>query len=348
MQPYQKWIFSGLLTASSLFAAEPTSQNMNDSKPPPLGQITPPAGPRTDTGARFLVTADFIYWQLEQDNLVGLPSEYNSFSGNTQTTTKKDAYLDFKYAPGFKVGAGAVFDYDNWDLFANYTWLKQNHAHGSSLKNSVADLREGKTAYKFSEIRSIRRHWTCHFNDIDLELGRQFFISKGIVLRPHFGIKGGWINQKFNLLANYTFNPGSVSNILSTTHQDFWGIGLRCGLNTAWHFTRNWSVYGDIAASELACRFKIREKTVTTESSPSLGTNTDIDLRTGSFYTIKPVLELALGVRYEMLFSQDRYQFFAQAGWEQQIWWDQNQLSGRTDFGNLTLQGLDVKLGFAF
>ena len=39
MQPYQKWIFSGLLTASaSCFAAQPSSQNMNDSKSPPVGQ----------------------------------------------------------------------------------------------------------------------------------------------------------------------------------------------------------------------------------------------------------------------------------------------------------------------
>ncbi len=366
MQPYQKWIFSGLLTASaSCFAAQPSSQNMNDSKSPPVGQITPPAGPRTDTGARFLVTADFIYWQAEEDNLLYDEYSANSSSGETQTTVKKPAKLDFEYAPGFKVGAGALFDHDNWDIFANYTWLKQEHAKGRvSYPNLGSDLRTGNPfghgGASSLTLTTTHAHWTCHFNNIDLELGRQFFISRDLVLRPHFGLKGSWMAQEFNILQVTDYPDGVGGGTLlpfvqtsQTRHnQDFWGIGLRAGLNTAWHFTHDWSIYGDIAASELACRFNDRKKVADTFTTTDFQ---NITLLNKSFSIVRPVLEIALGVRYETFFSRDRYQFFVQAGWEQQIWWDQNQFLNQNaqyidtgSGGALTLQGLDVKLGFAF
>ena len=330
---------------------------MTPKYPPPTGQITPPAGPRIDTvprtvaGAALVLTADFIYWQMQEENLViGEPHD-NSFSGNTQITTIKTGTLDFKYTPGFKVGAGVIFDHDNWDLFANYTWLKQNHAHGSISGTVIKDLRVLGTHQpgQSGPPGFLNEHakWTCYFNNIDLGLGRQFFISKDLILRPHFGLKGSWINQRFSTLIIHNYTDGSLLNQHTCDHQDFWGIGLRAGLNTAWHFTRNWSIYGDIAASELASNFKSRSKSVSITTEQSIN-NTDIYLSTHSFYTITPVLEVALGVRYEMLFSQDRYQFFVQAGWEQQVWWDQNQLIVSTENGKLTLQGLDVKLGFAF
>ena len=71
---------------------------------------------------------------------------------------------------------------------------------------------------------------------------------------------------------------------------------------------------------------------------------------------MRPVVEMALGLRYETLFSNDNYQFFVQAGWEQQIWLDQNQFirsvfehnSSFSTSGELTMQGLDVKVGLAF
>ncbi len=33
------------------------------------------------------------------------------------------------------------------------------------------------------------------FDMFDWELGRSYFVSNYLVLVPHFGIKGGWIDQ---------------------------------------------------------------------------------------------------------------------------------------------------------
>ncbi len=63
------------------------------------------------------------------------------------------------------------------------------------------------------------------------------------------------------------------------------------------------------------------------------------------------VLELGIGFRYDTTFFVGDYAFYLQAGWEEQIWFDQNQfldLSRDASGGNLSFQGLSVKAGLLF
>ena len=61
------------------------------------------------------------------------------------------------------------------------------------------------------------------------------------------------------------------------------------------------------------------------------------------FHQLNEVFEIQLGLYYDTWFSDNRYHFKASAGWEAQLWFDQNQFlsawesSGNT---NLNLQGL--------
>jgi hypothetical protein len=61
-----------------------------------------------------------------------------------------------------------------------------------------------------------------------------------------------------------------------------------------------------------------------------------------------PVLELGLGLTYMAWFDNDEYLFQVSAGWEEQVWLDFNHFINTFRNGNLSLQGLTVKVGFAF
>ena len=197
MNQYQKWILTGLFASSVslLCADQPSAKPMtsgakpaqsNDKKPMSQNDITPPAGPLVDAGARFVMTADFIYWQMKQDNMAysisnggGAVLTFPSTTTRAVTITnnEKVGKLDFDYQPGFKVGAGIISDHDNWDLFAQYTWLRQ-HASGHQSTGRTDTLPNSDF---FGEEKDYGT-WTSHFNNIDLELGRSFFISRRLVL----------------------------------------------------------------------------------------------------------------------------------------------------------------------
>lgn len=312
------------------------------------GEITPLAGPVVKNWAEFNVSADFIYWQAREDYL------YFATDGARTPTGQGQLYdFDFKYAPGFQVALGLDFKHDGWDLLLGYTWLRENNVTAEVSYNPKQGPLDDISLYYFPgrpTDNTVRAFWQLHFNAIDWDLGRHFYVSRFLALRPFIGIKGAWINQNFNCLGRATVYTENDSFNNTVQSQEFWGAGLRGGLNSEWHFTRNWSLYGVLGLDALYGQFQD-----TVLSFQSIDSQTTLkQSQRCNLHTISPILEFALGVRYETFFSNDRYQLFAQAGWDQQVWFNQTHFivglasgSGQIS-GNLVLQGLNVKFGFSF
>jgi len=261
--------------------------------------ITPAAGPRVAHGADVFLTADFIYWKATQDGL-----SVTDLIGSSIITP------NFKWEPGFKVGLGLNLSHDGWDVYAQYTWL-----HSSSHKNATSG------------------DWHLHFNVIDLELGRNFYVSQFLTIRPHFGLKGTWQEQ------GITGASTAYTTFLATQKQDTWGLGISSGLNTAWHFTTSWSIFGDIAWSAMWTHYNA----ATTDFSPSLKLK-------GDNYRIRNVAEFELGLRWETWFYDDNYHLAIEAGWEEQIWSNYGSFIRLSNDGqsDLSLHGLNLKFRFDF
>ena len=199
---------------------------------------------------------------------------------------------------------------------------------------------------------------------MDLELGRNFFLSRNLTLRPHIGLKTAWINQKFN--REYSATDVEVSDPSSLTpsyftgavsknqSQESWGMGIRFGLDPVWHISRKWGIYGNVALSALYQYYKTTEAIeVTGFEQPIDGTVTtaaDYTFRNTkkNNHTLTPVLELGLGLAYMTWFYDQAYMLELRAGWEEQVWFNTNQLQDASSRGNLTLQGFTLKAGFHF
>lgn len=329
----------------------------------PRGEILPNAGPCVACGADLFITADFLYWMVREDHLGYVYSTGQQADG---APAKGHVFHpNFKMKPGFKVGLGMNFDHDGWDIFAEYTWIRARNITGSAVPTATTVIFDDfwLAGVGADVITSASVEWDLHsFNVIDLELGRNFYVSRYLMLRPHFGLKGTWQKQNYNVTINETSGgvivptvPAGLYTSNMSQRQKFWGIGIRAGLDTAWHFSRSFSLVGEVALSGLYGQFEdnrfgtsFNTTTGTFFVSPTtLGTiNTD-----NNFHTIKPVIEWMLGLRWEMYTCDNEYHFAFEAGWEEQYWADQNQFfsfRSEGEGGDLNFQGLTVKVRFDF
>jgi len=309
---------------------------------PPVPVCTNPlcsAAPRSENG--WYLFADALYWHADVDN-----ADWAFKNTNAAVSTPvagPNHSVNFKWAWGFRAGIGANMDYDQWDTNIYYTWFRTTNSNAVGTKGAQigSDLFGLATPFTQGKI-----NWKISFQMIDWELGRPFFVSKHLSLRPHIGIKGGWINQHVN--ENFTQAAGPYS---SRTKNDFWGVGASGGFNSNWTFavvgTHNFDFFGDFAGALMYGHFNVKH--TETQFAPS-GLNRNL---------MVPMLQAMFGMSWDTSFNCSRCHFGLRVGYEFQQWWKQNQMlinetsTGTTlrysrSAGDLGLQGLTVDFRFDF
>ena len=343
--PYKKILVTTICINSVLLAAE--SSTTSKTTPPPAyqpegvttqprGVITPPVAPRVQHGLDVVIDADFTWWKSQ---VAGM---------GFADINEKIRAPESNFEPGFKLGLGLDLGFDGWDVYAEYTWVDQPKETNyfktrsspgystfirpdSSGNLSVMPLTEAESSRKFQ------------FNIIDAGMGRNFFISKRLTLRPHFGFKACRMFEKTTLSQN---GNSLIKEASLSFKQTLSALGIRGGINTVWHMTRTFGFYGDLSISTLWSAFYNKSTSKTTFDSESTSHSSK-----NKSQTILPVIEAGIGLTYMTWFNNEKYQVYAKAGWEQQAWIDYNHnaISGMpNDTGILSIQGLTVKAGFAF
>ncbi len=323
----------------------------------PMCNITPYVAPEVIDRVNVTTAADFIWW----DSYVG-GMEFAISGVDDGDPATADSVLrgkvkkpPFQWSPGIKLAVGCDYRLDGWNTTARYTGLFSDRGHGSVSYDATKGL-GSNFPVQFSPgffgiygVINATCSWRQKFNVVDVELARNFFISKTLSLRPHFGLKGSWIEERFGL--NYKIKSQVLENVFTNTNiemcQRQWGLGIRGGVNTVWHIIKEFGIYGDISAAAMWSSFKTHIDSVNTITD--LGTPTFLNTD-GRLFEVLPVLELGLGIEYTQWFHNDTCLFFARAGWEEQIWSDFNQFVFPLDrlHGNLSLQGLTIEAGFTF
>jgi len=344
-----------LAGTSYLQAVQDTSytQNTNNTE---MQSVTPNSGPKTTWAVDPFFTVDFIYWTPRVEGLAYAMEGANLslFSGILPAIPPGNIIEpDWSFDPGFKVGAGLEMQYDGWDVYANYTWLHSSVNDSLNNPNGFIPTLPNFLFFLFNlfpnppasaAFESAKQDWDLHFNTIDLELGRGFYISRFLTLRPHVGLKGTWQDQ--DVRTRYTLVDQEIFRVHQ--HQDSWGIGIRAGLDACWYFIRSLGLYGDFALSGMWSGFNNTRKDNRIQSD-----QTRVNILDTRYlnHSVKPVLEFGLGLRYELLYHDDDFRFLLQAGWEEQVWFGYNHIIDLAEYGdrgNLSLQGftLEARLDF--
>lgn len=309
------------------------------------------------------------HWKVFGDALVWFASEQASsvwvdvikIGNNTSSFGAQN--LSFDWNEGFRAGVGYHFNYDQWDTQFYWTSYQTRAHQRQNLSPEFIPILGGGTLVT-EEIhpeffaadlsgafsKSARIHWTLVFNMFDWELGRCYWVSKGLSLRPFIGLKGGWIDQSIHLKYEDLIISSALTgrNAKESVKNDFWGIGPVLGVNTQWklrHFGSHYpSFFGDFSAASLWGTWKCSDVYKDTALDK-------INVRTRNATLGALMFRGFVGVGWDVVFNKERTHFGARVGYEMQLW--VNQLRVATSqlvrlHGDLTLQGMTFNCGLDF
>lgn len=351
-------IFGSLSLSQFVYANNISPQEMHAQEP--LGDITPKFGPKVMNGPAFFLTADFIYWKTVQEGSVYSINSKSAGSATDRfanTPQKQVRSVGFDWSPGFKVGAGLAFSHGDWDLFAQYTWLRPDNTDRTTTEIWTFPTPNTSVLVPMQ----VEGKWKLDFNVIDLELGRHFYLNRFLTLRPFIGLKGTWqdyrLTTKSSAETGFSLDPPPSGGVpiqatgpeTTTRSSDICGIGIRGGLNLAWYFTKNWSVFGHLTWNILLTKYSdLKLSTVVFNAPTNTLTKTENIKKVNNNYTNKYVGEGALGIQWEMWFSNNKYHLAIQTGWEQQVWINYILDARGSERYDLSFHGLSFKARFDF
>jgi hypothetical protein len=314
--------FALIACSTSIFAAQ---QNANQAQPaaqkmPAQSQVPNPSARWGVTdGCNLFITGEALVMKFGQDNA---PFAYTTNAvGNV-----KDYYANPDWKWGFRVAAGYNMQHDGWDGIATY--MRFNFATNNSVHQPA-----GGTLYSFFDeslpwfdttYDKVSDRWSVDFNQVDIEQGRQFFVSKHLRLRPKFGLRSLWLENDQNIHAHVGNEVWKMKS-----RENFWGMGVLAGLDTIWSLRQGFSLYGNVGFSALFGYFNPKQTLIT--DAPA------VRFTTGHQEVTKANMDLALGVRYDKNFYDDRYHIGFNFGFEQHIYWNMTRAYfGEQNFSNFT------------
>ncbi len=316
--------------------------------------VNAPVCPLTCNGD-FTITAAGFYWNTHQDGMeyaidnhvknpnvadVGIP--FGDFDdGILALNNLIDSEYetpDFDWDFGFKFGVGYCTTCDSWDISVLWTWYRgkaNDHIEAEIDDNhtllplwSAFAPAQGSILYA----TDIETHWKLELNLIDIELGRNFWTSKYLAIRPFVGLRFASLKQAFEIQhkggswSARTKNPAQDAfNNEVDMDNDYKGVGLRAGLDSTWNFGCGWALYGNLAASIIYGKFDVDyDEENRRASNPH--DKIKIAEYKDNFRASRAMLDLALGVQWSTMFCDCQYGFMFALGWEHHLFFDQNQL----------------------
>jgi len=248
---------------------------------------------------------------------------------------------DFKWDFGFKAGLSYCSPCDGWDIGFLWTWYQ-----GKASSHNETEPEDNRTLISlWSEYASnlglvtyasdISTRWKLDLNLIDIKLGRNFWTSKYLSIRPYVGLRIAFIDQEFKI----EHKGGSWSeidfpseNIVSPPfnndveqNNDFKGVGPHAGLDSTWNFGCGWAIYGNFAASIIYGRFSFDHDEKNQEAVAPYPKRKVLKTENG-FHASRGILDLALGLQWTSMFCDCQYGFTAMLGWEHHLFFNQNQM----------------------
>ncbi len=301
--------------------------------------VNPPAHCMGQCANDLYVTGAFLWW---------LPDEADLSLGFNQKTpiviasaTSPGAGINgnvirFKsqWDPGFRVGLGwQSHTAEGWDVYLDWTWYKNNTTQNATAASTATiDSANGIVPYwgfnyyatAYGTYRNMKATWRLLYNMIDLELGRDFFVSCALSLRPHLSVEGGWIHRKFNVFYSgllSTTDPYDGPTESYSSRSNYWGIGPKAGLSGNWWLGAGFKFFGNLSGSLLSGRV-----TKNTASFTNIG-STNLNPYYNSFsdskiFRIVPHLQSIVGAGWDVCFCCEQYRFSITAGWEVNEFWN--------------------------
>lgn len=285
-------------------------------------------------GIGFYVMADLLYWRAKFGG-----SEYAMSDSNSSSLPKSSNLLkvDLDWNFGFKVGVGYHFDHDNWDANLIYTFYRTagsdsstHPASGFLLPIRTSSLIVSPTPSNVDIGSFVAcKHSTSdagfRFDDLQFTLGRNFYVSRTLSLRPNFGVQSAWVRLKQNAVYSgyvlgFAVDIGSHS-VFVQDKQRLWGVGPLLGFESKWYIGRGVSLFCNASSSILYGGYKVSHKNW---YSANISENS-ISVR-GNMHQFTTTRQMILGLVYDKTFNEGKDHVSVSLGYDTRYWWALNQM----------------------
>lgn len=309
-----------------------------------MDSCIPECACESDCGT-FSFGADWLYWKVEQQKMqVGAevtltPGINDNFSIHSKVLKPK-----FKTDSGYRIFADYVTPNNCWRVEAAYTHVPSkagfNHVGNpaTSTFNFISLFGTNfplLNAISSESFNSLNSQWDVDVNYFDLDLSRTFtFCDCCLEIRPHLGIRGEWIDQKFIIGGTNTLS------FTSTMKGRLSGIGLEGGLWGGWNMGCGFQLIGHVGGSIVYAKSHNRGRLVGTMN----GATTTVDYSDNSHLSL-PSADSFIGIAYSNCLFNHVVQLHV--GWEHHLILNTNQFSISGD-EEMTLQGLTLGGSIAF
>ncbi len=295
------------------------------------GCLNLPARPQVQCGYNLFIEADLLWWSMYEYGLEYAIDAKNITSITSNINKGETVGPGNDYSWAFRFSVGYNLPHDGWDLRGNWTFFNNSvsdhvrPAHNGGLypifMTPDQDLLPVTTN---GYVEKAGTKWEVELNIIDFELGRAFFTSKFLSLRPHIGLRYTRLDQTYHL----HYDGGNLldrqERCISSNSNDFWGFGLRSGFNTEWELSNGFGVYGNFAYALLHGHFHIsQDEYIRNKNSRQRIDRLDFNNRK---CVGRATADIAFGLRWDHMFEGDRFHLGLKLGWEHHMFFGQNQM----------------------
>lgn len=313
-----------------------------------------------NASAHLSFFGDVFLWCAKESGAENWAQAFNTASNGDLAIDIGEVSFDWDL--GFRVGVGYGMEHDQWDTRLYYTgfWT----AGSDSLTTESGEIASGFVGNFYVDnaagarfgpsYRKARIEWSIDFNIFDWDLGRSFWVSSAISMRPFIGIKGGWIHQSIDtrwedpVPTQNIPDPNAFGVARENLKNNFWGIGPNVGLSTQWKFYSFGSnvlcILGDLSVALLYGHWTFED--VYKNEVPDRVALDISHINSGA-----TAIRTFLGLEWGSDWNKCQYRISAYLGYEAQFWLDQLQFlslsTGRLS-NPLTLQGGTFGVRFEF
>ncbi len=168
------------------------------------GMINPPARPVVKDGVDIFLTGEVLIWKAHQEDMTYATKLASTPVSGTPNSGKL-ANWKGRWGTGFRLGLGYNMEHDGWDadlIWTRYYQTSRRNTGGNRHGVFAPQYPVQPFGYTVVDVAAAEAHdkkWKVRLDMIDLELGREFFVSKWLTIRPHMGLRNIWARQKMRV-----------------------------------------------------------------------------------------------------------------------------------------------------
>lgn len=248
------------------------------------------------------------------------------------------------WRPGMRIGFGADLASSGWDCSTDWTYYYNKSVTNKTMPNILLNsdnsntiegyypywavpVRDNNTDLVLARYQNMQGVWQLNYNMINLEFGHPTSFSETFHVRPHVGIQNGWIHQKVQTLYQRSLEDTTPAtevfrDQLSNMSNNFWGIGLRAGLEGVYRLKHGFQFLGKVSGSLLTGRTKNRR----TQSTDFQGGKDfqRVYNATSQEFQYAPGIQAFIGLDWNTKLSYNSSSVIGfSTGWEMNYWWGQ-------------------------